>query len=162
MNNDSINAIKILIAGVEKHIELLNIENRENLKDYRLQDFIEIEDRIKVCPRCGKRFIPLYVNKDRQLYCGDDCRYNSTQDTRKEYKQDIRYHKIDSLRKLVYEHKYRARRDSKPLSESRSVKYEYILSQLKPLVRKRHTLSNYEFNKQLDELYKIYRSVSKQ
>ena len=120
----SIEAIKLLATGIEKHINSLNVMYNDNLYEYKLKDFLNIDKAIKVCSRCGNVFIPKFGFGNTQQYCSDDCRYNSTKATRKVIKQDEKYHKIDCLRKLIYEQRYRAKRDNKPISDNKNKVFE--------------------------------------
>lgn len=155
MNN--IEAIKLLATGIEKHIDSLDLDKSYNLYEYRLKDFLQLDTVIRKCTRCGKLFVPKLGSIGIQQYCSDDCRYNSTLETRKIIKQDEKYHKIDSLRKLIYEKKYRAKRDNKPLKENISIAYEEILKDLKHLTRIRNKIPTKQFNKEYDILYAKYK-----
>lgn len=130
----------------------------ENIIEYKYKDLFNLEKIVKVCPRCNKQFIPSYNCRNVQQFCGDDCRYNSTQDTRKVMKQDGRYKKIDNLRKLIYEKKYRARRDNKNLNEDNLDTYEVILLECKSLVKDRKKIQYYEFNQRYNTLMQLYRN----
>ena len=102
--------VESLMNRVNHYINELDkqgVLNVENIIEYKYKDLFNLEKIVKVCPRCNKQFIPSYNCRNVQQFCGDDCRYNSTQDTRKVMKQDGRYKKIDNLRKLIYEKKYK-------------------------------------------------------
>lgn len=159
--NSSIKAIQVLVAGIDNHISNLDVETKDNLLEYKYKDLYNIESLVRVCPRCNKVFIPRYVTKSSQQYCTDDCRYNSTQATRKVLKQDARYKKIDNLRKLIYERKYRARRDNIPLTQNINNIFEGILDELKSLTSKRKYLSEQEFDKIYNELHTRYKNAGK-
>lgn len=159
--NNSIKAIKILATGIENHITSLDIETGKNLLEYRLKDFLDIENIIKPCARCDRLFVPKFVSVGKQIYCGDDCRYNSTATNRKQIKQDNRYKKIDNLRKLIYERKYRAKKDNKEIPQTRLDVYNQILIGLKDLTRKRKHITLSQFNSKYNEIYTKYRYISK-
>ena len=98
MNNESVKAIQVLLVDVDKHIKTLGVKNISNLYDYKFNDLLHIDNIIRVCARCNTEFIPRFGSHGTQVFCGDDCRYNSTQETRREIKQDPRYKEIDKLR----------------------------------------------------------------
>lgn len=158
-NKSSIKAINILLNGVNKHIQNIEAINKQNIYDYKYKDLLDVEQILKVCPRCMKVFVPAYNSKNTQIYCSDDCRYNSTQDTRKELKRDRRYDKIDNLRKLIYERKYRARRDNKNIKENDLENFEIILLECKSLVKDRKKIPYYEFNKRYETILQLYRNT---
>lgn len=158
-NDNSIKAINVLLVGVDKHIKNIEALNKQNIYDYKYKDLLNVDQILKVCPRCMKVFVPAYNSRNTQVYCSDDCRYNSTQDTRKEMKQDSRYHKIDNLRKLIYERKYRARRDKKNMNKDEIEGYEIILLECKSLVKDRKKISYYEFNQRYNTLMELYRKT---
>lgn len=158
-NDNSIKAINVLLVGVDKHIKNIEALNKQNIYDYKYKDLLNVDQILKVCPRCMKVFVPAYNSKNTQIYCSDDCRYNSTQDTRKELKRDTRYDKIDNLRKLIYERKYRARRDKKNMNKDEIEGYEIILLECKSLVKDRKKISYYEFNQRYNTLMELYRKT---
>ena len=158
-NDNSIKAINVLLVGVDKHIKNIEALNKQNIYDYKYKDLLNVDQILKVCPRCMKVFVPAYNSKNTQIYCSDDCRYNSTQDTRKELKRDTRYDKIDNLRKLIYERKYIARRDKKNMNKDEIEGYEIILLECKSLVKDRKKISYYEFNQRYNTLMKLYRKT---
>lgn len=158
-NDNSIKAINVLLVGVDKHIKNIEALNKQNIYDYKYKDLLNVDQILKVCPRCMKVFVPAYNSKNTQIYCSDDCRYNSTQDTRKELKRDTRYDKIDNLRKLIYERKYRARRDKKNINKDEIEGYEIILLECKSLVKDRKKISYYEFNQRYNTLMELYRKT---
>lgn len=133
----------------------------ENIIEYKYKDLFDIKKVVKECPRCNKKFIPNYSSRNTQIFCSDDCRYNSTQETRKVYKQDDRYNKIDNLRKLIYERKYRARRDKKQMNKDELDGYEVILLECKSLVKDRKKITYYEFNQRYNTLMQLYRNTGK-
>ena len=79
-------------------------------------------------------------------------------ETKKVMKQDGRYKKIDNLRKLIYEKKYRARRDKKNINEDELDTYEAILLECKSLVKDRKKIQYYEFNQRYNTLMQLYRN----
>ena len=158
-NEDSIKAISILVSGIDKHINNINAKYKQNLYDYKYKDLLNMNNIIKICLRCNTEFIPNYNSRNTQVYCSDDCRYNSTQDTRKELKQDSRYDRIDNLRKLIYERKYRARRDKRKMNKDEIEGYEIILLECKSLVKDRKKISYYEFNQRYNTLMQLYRNT---
>ena len=158
-NDNSIKAINVLLVGIDKHIKNIEALNKQNIYDYKYKDLLNVDQILKVCPRCAKVFVPAYNSKNTQIYCSDDCRYNSTQDTRKELKRDTRYDKIDNLRKLIYERKYRARRDKKSISQDELDNFDIILLECKSLVKDRKKISYYEFNQRYNTLMELYRKT---
>lgn len=153
--------VESLMNRVNHYINELDkqgVLNVENIIEYKYKDLFNIQKIVKVCPRCNKQFIPNYNSRNVQQFCGDDCRYNSTQDTRKVMKQDGRYKKIDNLRKLIYEKKYRARRDKKNINEDELDTYEVILLECKSLVKDRKKIQYYEFNQRYNTLMQLYRN----
>ena len=157
MNNESVKAIQVLLVDVDKHIKTLGVKNISNLYDYKFNDLLHINNIIRVCARCNTEFIPRFGSHGTQIFCGDDCRYNSTQETRKEIKQDPRYKEIDKLRKLIYERRYRDRIGINPITVEMNNEYEKILTDLRVLTKNRHTLSENEFKQQFAELKRRYR-----
>ena len=149
------NKINYYINELDKQ----GVLHMENIIEYKYKDLFDLKKIIKVCPRCNKQFVPNYGCRNTQIYCGDDCRYNSTQDTRKELKRDRRYDKIDNLRKLIYERKYRVRRDSKQINKDELDNYEIILLECKSLVKDRKKIPYYEFNKRYETLIQLYRTT---
>lgn len=158
-NDNSIKAINVLLVGVSKHIDNIEALNKQNIYDYKYRDLLNVDKILKVCPRCGNIFVPAYNSKNTQIYCSDDCRYNSTQDTRKELKRDTRYDKIDNLRKLIYERKYRAKRDKKSISQDELDNFDIILLECKSLVKDRKKIPYYEFNKRYETILQLYRNT---
>ena len=120
-------------------------------------DFLNIDKAIKVCSRCGNIFIPKFGFGNTQQYCSDDCRYNSTKATRKVIKQDEKYHKIDCLRKLIYEQRYRAKRDNKPISDNKNKVFEQLLLDLKTMTKERYIISDTQFYQKYNDLYNKYK-----
>lgn len=155
--DSSIEAIKLLATGIEKHINSLNVLYNDNLYEYKLKDFLNIDKAIKVCSRCGNIFIPKFGFGNTQQYCSDDCRYNSTKATRKVIKQDEKYHKIDCLRKLIYEQRYRAKRDNKPISDNKNKVFEQLLLDLKTMTKERYIISDTQFYQKYNDLYNKYK-----
>lgn len=158
------NCIRTLMNKINECVNDLNKDGIlyiENIIEYKYKDLFNIEKIIRECHRCNKKFIPKYNTRNTQIYCCDDCRYNSTQETRKVIKQDGRYKKIDRLRKLIYEKRYRANKENKPLKESIEQEYINILMDCRHLSTKRKHLTQYEFNKTYDELMRRYRIASK-
>ena len=161
-NIDSIKAISILVTGIDKHIANIDVMNKENLYEYRYKDLQNMNAIIRRCARCNREFIPNMRMQNTQIYCGDDCRYNSTVTTRKVLKQDSRYKQIDNLRKLIYERQYRARKDNKPISDIENKVFKSILNDIKKLTKDRKCITEYEFNKRYNNLvtlYKKYRRI---
>lgn len=153
--------VESLMHRVNHYINDLDkqgVLHMENIIEYKYKDLFNLNKIVKVCPRCNKQFIPNYNSRNTQMYCGDDCRYNSTQETRKELHFDDRYRKIDNLRKLIYEKKYRARRDNKHISDDMTDTYEVILLECKSLVKDRKKIKYYEFNQRYNTLMQLYRN----
>lgn len=153
--------VESLMNRVNHYINDLDkqgVLHMENIIEYKYKDLFNLSKVVKVCPRCNKQFIPNYNSRNTQMYCGDDCRYNSTQETRKELHFDDRYRKIDNLRKLIYEKKYRARRDNKHISDDMTDTYEVILLECKSLVKDRKKIKYYEFNQRYNTLMQLYRN----
>lgn len=157
----SIKAIEILVSGIDKHINSLNIETKDNLLEYKYKDLYDIKSLVRVCSRCNKVFIPKYSAKSTQQFCTDDCRYNSTQATRKQLKQDARYKMIDNLRKLIYERRYRARRDRQPLTSHTESEFDSILEDLKSLTTQRKYISEDIFAEKYKKLHTRYKNTAK-
>lgn len=155
--DSSIEAIKLLATGIEKHIDSLDLDKSYNLYEYRLKDFLQLDTIIRKCTRCGKLFVPKLGSIGIQQYCSDDCRYNSTKATRKVIKQDEKYHKIDCLRKLIYEQRYRAKRDNKPISDNKNKVFEQLLLDLKTMTKERYIISDTQFYQKYDDLYNKYK-----
>lgn len=155
-NKSSIEAIKLLALGIEKHIDNMDIQYSNNLYEYRLKDFLQLDTIIKHCSRCGKLFAPRLNSMNTQQYCSDDCRYNSTKETRKIIKQDEKYHRIDCLRKLIYERKYRAKVSNRKLTSKQVEAYEQLLIDLKYLSKNRNNIPKSKFNKLCDEIHTRY------
>lgn len=150
------NRVNYYINDLDKQ----GVLHMENIIEYKYKDLFNVKNIVKVCPRCGKVFVPNYNSRNTQIYCGDDCRYNSTQDTRKELYFDDRYRKIDNLRKLIYEKKYRAKRDNKQLTSDVEKGFEQILGGCKRLTKDRKKITLYEFTKRYDKLMQQYRGLS--
>lgn len=157
MNNNEtiIGNINLLIDELQFQINNLDLNNKEYLYNYKIKDLVDLQ--LCNCERCGKQFIPMYKH-NAQRFCNDNCRYGSTKSTRR-YKvsNDIRFRKIDNLRKAIYERRYRAKITNKILPFDNEL--ELILLDLKSLLKNRNTMTLKQFNSNIDELRIRYKQA---
>lgn len=147
--------IKALTEEIIDEINKLDLNNKEYLLEYKLNDLINLD--IKRCKTCGSYFIHRSTNKI-QKFCNDDCRYNSTKAVRREkVVNDLRFRRIDNLRKAIYERKYRAKIIQKPLNNLNEL--NSILEELKVLQKERLNMDLNEFNKAINTLRKRYKQA---
>lgn len=148
--------IDTLVKDIKEKISQLDINNKEYIYDYKLSDIVDTNNIIRKCRTCGKEFVPSNKTRGSQCFCGDECRYYSTKEHKHTLKQDARYIKIDNLRKLIYERRYRAKRDGKEITQEQSKIFDYVIAELKKLTHTRNQISLYEFNKRYNELAELY------
>lgn len=149
--------INLLIDKLIIQINNLDINNKHYLYKYRLDEFKNLQ--LCKCKRCNSYFIPMHRNNN-QSFCNDHCRYGSTKSTRS-YKisNDIRFRKIDNLRKAIYERKYRAKITNKKLPYKAEL--NLILLELKTLLKNKDELSLKEFNLVIKSLRDRYKQASR-
>lgn len=154
---NQIKEIKELCNILEEKINNLNIVNNTNLLYIKISDIDKLA--FKKCKRCNKLFIVSY-NNTNQCYCSDDCRYGSTKSTRKtRLNEDIKFRAIDNLRKTIYERKYRAKLDNKPLKNIKLL--DQILIELKHLQKEKYYLDCETFNICIENLRMAYKKAVK-
>lgn len=147
--------IKALTDDIMKEINKLELNNKEYLLKYKLEDLIDLD--IRKCQTCGSYFIHHPTN-GIQKFCNDACRYKSTKSIRRnKVSTDLRFRKIDNLRKAIYERKYRAKIIQKPLNNLNEL--NNILDELKILQKQRLNMDMNEFNKAINTLRKRYKQA---
>ena len=154
--NEVFNNVKKLSNNIEQLMYLTDIKGKEYVKDYKLEDFQNIDKIVKICERCGKWFLPNFNFKQHQKYCDKYCRNEATNENRYKIKLDARQKPIDLLRKAIYETKYRIKRDKKQLDTQG---LNAILKSLMILVKHRWEITEEEYNSRLSELQGKYETI---
>lgn len=155
-NNELIiDNINLLLDKITNQISNLELNNKNYLYHYKIGDLKNLQ--LCKCERCGKQFVPMYRN-NHQKFCNDKCRYGSTKSTRR-YKvsNDVRFRKIDNLRKAIYERRYRAKVSNKKLPHNKEL--DLILIDLKTLLKEKDNMSLKEFNNNINELRIRYKQA---
>lgn len=157
-NNELIiDNINLLVDKLINQISNLELNNKDYLYHYRINDLKNLQ--LCKCNRCGKQFVPMYRNNN-QKFCNDNCRYGSTKSVRR-YKvsNDVRFRKIDNLRKAIYERRYRAKVCNKRLPYNKEL--DLILIDLKDLLKEKDNMSLKEFNNNINNLRIRYKQAFK-
>lgn len=153
--DDIVNKIKEHANNIITEIEKIELNNKEYLLQYKLEDILTLE--IRKCQTCGSSFI-YHPTNAFQKFCGDKCRYYSTKSKRKSrVSNDTKFRKIDNLRKAIYERKYRARVINKPLHYIEEL--DRILEELKILQKERKNLDLKTFNQRINILRTEYKQA---
>lgn len=160
MNNykNQLENIKKLLNEIYKNIDDIDMDNKHNIKEYKLIDLENIDDIVKKCEKCGKLYIPKYYNKVYQKYCSKECLNKSTKEKRYVHNSDERYKVINNLRKLIYEKKYTAKKYNKPLSIELEKQLNSLLLDLKQVSKTRKNLNDDEFRLKIEQIYTTYKN----
>lgn len=143
---------------IEQLMYLINLNGIEHIRNYKLADLMRVQSVIKKCVRCGEYFLPNPNFLHHQVYCGIVCRNQASGENRAKYKLDEFQKPVDSLRKAIYERKYRALRDGKYYNAG---DYDIILKKLSRLLAKRYKISKEEYFKQYNDLCVRYKEAVK-
>lgn len=154
--NEVFNNVKKISNSIEQLIYLTDIKGKEYVKNYKLEDFQNIDKLAKICERCGKWFLPNFNFKQHQKYCDKYCRNEATNENRYKIKLDARQKPIDLLRKAIYETRYRAKRDGNQLDLQG---LNAILKNLSILIKHRWELSEDEYRNRLSNLQEKYATI---
>lgn len=103
------NDLKCQIKQLIEIVNNMDLQGKNNLINYKLKDIVNNRVIVKKCVRCEKPFIPPY-NGLSQKYCCDDCRYNSTQQSRKNRVQNETIKPIEMLSKRIHQKRYYCKR----------------------------------------------------
>lgn len=148
--------IESTAKNLDQLIILTNIRGAENILDYKLKDVARVTKFLRKCQRCGEYFLPVYVNRSTQVFCGKGCRNYSTREHKFELHLDEYQRPLDLLRKNIYERKYRANRDNLKYN---SAEFEMILKKISILLKTRKQVTREIYFDKVNKLYDEFYSV---
>lgn len=150
------NELKQQVSQLIDIVNNMDLQGKKHLVNYKLKDILTDEIPIKVCIRCGKKFVPPY-NARCQKYCCDDCRYNSTKLSRKYHTSNSITKPIEMLAKRIHQKRYYYRTHNIKLENED--KLQQLLEELIILRKQIKNISKEELDNRLavyEKLYYIY------